>query len=222
MSTKYLLPLLLSLSLVACIPKDPPPPLVEKIPFKVLVHFTSDLSDPYYVLSGPFQTYQRFAINDAFQRRLMAYAAAKSDPLANRTLELTVHLTSLQTSYDRLGSLPGVERHPGVLLAGLGRSVDWPLVAFDSIDQDRFDDLPEQITKTATLFAEVGITLPGQAEIGEAIVGRSVQVLERWDMGLGMYDYYPLMVEAQTAVLRDIDRLLHRSLMHLQSGAPQP
>lgn len=214
MNAKYFLPLLLSVALIACIPKGPPPPLVEKVPFKVLVHFSSDLPNPYYVLSGPFQTYQRFAVNDAFQNRLEDYAAAKSAPQASQTLELTVHVTRLQTSYDRLGILPDVQPRPGVRVAAVG----FPLTAFDSIDQDRFDDLPEQITKTATLFAEVTITLPGQTGVREEIVGRSVQVLERWDMGLGTYDYYPLIVEAQTAAIREIDRVLQQALIHQKSG----
>lgn len=221
MSTKYLLPLLLSLSLVACIPKEPPPPLAGKVPFKVLVHFSSDVPNTYYVLSGPFQSYQRFAFNAAFQRRLEDYASTKSDPLATQTLELSVHITSLQTSYDRLGTLPGGEGQPGVMLAGLGRSGGWPMADADS-PLERFDDLPEQITKTATLLAEVGLTLPGQSEFREAIVARSVQVLERWDMGLGTHDYQPLIVEVQNAALRDIDRVLHRALARELAGGPNP
>lgn len=209
--------LLLCLLLVACIAKEIPPPLEGTVPFKVLVHFSSDLPNPYYVLSGPFQSYQHFAVNESFQHRLEAYAEAKSDPRASQTLELTVHVTKLQTSYDRLGILPEGKR-PRVLLAGVG----WPLTAFDSIDQDHFDDLPEQITKTAALTAEVGITLPGQAEIRESIVGRSVQILERWDMDLGTYDYSPLIREVQTVVIRDIDRMLHRSLPGAVSGRSQP
>lgn len=214
--------LLLSVALLACIPKELPPPLVDKIPFKVLLHFSSDLPNPYYVLSGPFQSYRSFAVNDAFQNRLETYAAAKSDPLATQTLELTVHVTSLQTSYDRLGILPEGERQPGVLVAGLGWRDNWLLSAFDSRHRDGDDDLPERITKTATLLAAVAIILPGQSEFREAIVARSVQVLERWDMGLGTHDYQPLLVEVQTAALRDIDRVLHRALARDPSGGPSP
>lgn len=222
MNSKYLLPLLLSLALLACIPKEPPPPLVEKAPFKLLVHFSSELPDPYYVTSGPFQSYQRFAVNDSFQRRLRAYAAAKSDPLASQALELSVHLISLQTSYDRLGSLPGSKGFSGVLMAGAGWRGGGPVADLDSFDRDPFDDLPEQITKTATLSAAVGISWPGQAEIRDTVVGRSVEVLERWDMGLGMYDYAPLIAEAQIATLREIDQLLHLALAREGPGDPHP
>lgn len=212
MITRYFLSLLLSLALLACIPKEPSPPLVEKVPFKVLVHFSSQLPNPYYVLSGPFMSYQRFAVNDAFQNRLETYAAAKSDPLATQTLELSVHVISLQTSYDRLGGLPEGKRQPGVRLAGLGWRGDWPLSTLDSRDRDGDGDLPEQITKTATLQTQVTIKLPDRSHLQREIIGRSIQILEREDMGLMTHDYSPLIAEVQASAIDEIDRLLDQSL----------
>lgn len=209
MITRYFLSLLLSLALLACIPKEPSPPLVEKVPFKVLVHFSSQLPNPYYVLSGPFMSYQRFAVNDAFQNRLETYASAKSDPLATQTLELIVHVISLQTSYDRLGGLPEGKR---VRLAGLSWRGDWPLSTFDSRHRDDDGDLPEQITKTATLQTQVTIRLPDRSAVQREIIGRSIQVLEREDMGLMTHDYSSLIAEVQASAIVEIDRLLDQSL----------
>ena len=89
-----------------CIPKESPAPLVERVPYKILLHYSSELPHPDYVLSGPFQSYQRFVVNESFQRRLEIYAAAKSIPSATRTLELSVHVQELLTTCDRLGGLP--------------------------------------------------------------------------------------------------------------------
>lgn len=204
--------LLLAGTAVACIPKELPPPLVERVPYKILVHYSSDLPNPYYVLSGPFQSYQRFAFNDSFQRRLESYAAAKSNPSASQTLELTIHAKELLTTYDRIGILPEVRRPLRVAQAGILGRGNWPLSVFDSRTDGPFDDLPEQITKTATLRALVSITLPGRAEYREEITARSIHRLERQDMGLRTYDYDLLIAEVQTAAVRELDRLLLHAL----------
>lgn len=192
----------------ACLPAAAPPPLVERIPYRVVLHYGSDIPNPYYVLSGPFQSYARFAFNEQFQRRLEAYARAKSDPQASRTIDLRVQATGLQTTYDRLGALQGSMPR----LAGVGWPGDWPLSAFDSRAQDRFDDLPEQITKTATLQLRIDIDSAGTNLLSQTLASRVVQNLQRHDMGLGTYDYQPLISGVQEQALIEIDDLLQRSL----------
>lgn len=195
-----------------CIPKEIPPPLVERVPYKILVHYSSELPNPYYVLSGHFQSYQRFAVNESFQRRLEVYAAAKSTPSATQPLELSVHVQELLTTYDRLGVLPEERRPSRVAQAGiLGRS-HWPLSVFDSRSDGPFDHLPEQITKTATLRAQITIILPGRTDYREEITARSVHILERQDMGLRTYDYDLLIAEVQRTAVRELDRVLHQAL----------
>lgn len=195
-----------------CIPKEIPPPLVERVPYKILLHYSSDLANPYYVLSGPFQSYGRFAVNESFQRRLEVYAEAKSTTSAIQTLELTVHAKELLTTYDRLGGLPEERRPSRVAQAGLLGRGDWPLSVFNSRSDGPFDDLPEQITKTATLQLEISISLAGVPLTTQNLAPRIVQILERYDLGLGTYDYHPLISGVQEQALAEIDRLLQRVL----------
>lgn len=211
---RSLLPLLLLAGVAAggCIPKELPPPLVERVPYKILVHYSSDLPNPYYVLSGPFQSYQRFAVNQSFQRRLEDYAATKSTPSAAQTLELSVYVKELLTTYDRLGVLPTNPRPVKVAQAGFPGRGDWPLSAFDSHTRDSSGDLPEQITKTATLRLEISIDLAGVTLAAQSLAPRVVQILERHDMGLGTYDYIPVISGVQEQALAEIDGLLQRVL----------
>lgn len=197
-----------------CIPKAIPPPLVERVPYRILLHYSSDLPNPYYVLSGPFQSYQGFAVNESFQRRLEAYLSAKSDPRAAQAIELLVHVTQIQTTYDRLGILPAPALP--VRLAALGLAFGG--LGFDGLFGDQDDDRPQQITKTARLHAQVTIKLPDQSAMREEIIGRSIQILEREDMGLRTHDYSPLIAEVQTATIVEIDRLLDKALR--QGGRP--
>lgn len=197
-----------------CIPKAIPPPLVERVPYKILLHYSSDLPNPYYVLSGPFQSYGRFQVNAFFQDRLEAYLSDKSDPRAAQAIELLVHVTQLQTTYDRLGNLPAPV-HP-VRLAALGMGFGG--LGFGGLIGDQDDDRPQQITKTAQLHAQVTIKLPDQSAKREEIIGRSIQILEREDMGLRTHDYSPLIAEVQAAAIDEIDRLLDQTLR--QGGRP--
>jgi len=211
---RFLLLLLLlgGTAAVGCIPKESPPPLVERVPYKILVHYSSDLPNLYYVLSGPFQSYQRFAVNESFQRRLDFYAAAKSTPSASQTLELSIQVKKLLTTFDRIGILPEDRRPVRVAQADLLVRGDWPLSVFDSRSDGPYSDLPEQITKTATLRVQVTITLPGRTDYREEITGRAIHILERRDMGLRTYDYDLLIDEVQSTAVRELDRVLHQAL----------
>ena len=197
-----------------CIPKEIPPPLVERVPYKILLHYSSDLPNPYYVLSGPFQSYGRFAVNESFQRRLEAYLSDKSDPRAAQVIELLVHVTKIQTTYDRLGNLPAPARSVRLAALGLG----FGGLGFDGLFGDQDGDRPQQITKTARLHAQVTIKLPDQSSLREEIVGRSIQILEPEDMGLRTHDYSPLIADIQAAAIVEIDRLLDQALR--QGGRP--
>ncbi len=195
-----------------CIPKQIPPPLVERVPYKILLHSSSALPDPYYVLSGPFQSYQRFQVNASFQQRLEAYLSTKSDPGASQTVELGVHIIKLQTSYDRLGHQPTPTRPVRLAALGLGIGGRMPLSAFDGLFGDQDDDRPQQITKTARLHAQITIKRPDQSTLREEIIGRSIQILEREDMGLRPHEYSSLIAEVQAAAIVEIDRLLDQAL----------
>lgn len=207
-------PLLFCLLAAACSTGTPPAPSPEitRVPYRILLHYSSALPDPYYVLSGPFQSYQRFQVNASFQQRLEAYLSAKSDHGATQAIELGVHVIKLQTSYDRLGHLPTPTRPVRLAALGLGIGGRGPLSAFDGLFGDQDDDRPQQITKTARLHAQVTIKLPDQSALREEIIGRSIQILEREDMGLGTHDYSPLIAEIQAAAIGEIDRLLDLAL----------
>lgn len=84
--------------------------------------------------------------------------------------------------------------------------------AFDAHNRDRFDALPEQITKTATLQLGISIGLAGVTLPSQTLAPRAVQILERYDMGLGTYVDHPLISGVQAQALAEIDSLLQHDL----------
>ena len=89
----------------------------------VEVQFSSGVSDPYYVLSGPAESYQAFQFNAMFGEALDRYAAAKSGP-GEAGLALFVRLEDLTTAYRQVGAgIPQERRRDSgrpVQLAALG------------------------------------------------------------------------------------------------------
>lgn len=208
-------PILFCLLATACTTgtSPAPSPEVTRVPYRILLHYSSALPDPYYVLSGPFRSYRRFAVNESLQHRLETYLIAKSDPHAGQTLEVTVHVISLQTTYDQIGNNPHQMRPARLVAAWHGSSGQAPLTAFDSDFDGWDDDRPEQIIKTASMQAQVTVTTPDlPTSLQELVTGKVVDILERQDMGLWTYDYDNLIAQVQLATIHEIDQVINRAL----------
>jgi hypothetical protein len=193
-------------------------PVAKQVAGKVEVRFSSAIADPYYVLSGPVESYESFHFNGMFRGALERYAAAKSGP-GEGLVKLVVHLERLSTGYRQLGAgLPPA----GAPLARAGRlqlaSADAgaPLGLISQFRDDGGDwSFPEEITKSAALGFAVEVQSAGSAPSRESL-SVSADVTVTWDdldpwgpqWSAKAYAYGPVLEAVTRNAIRRIDALL--------------
>jgi hypothetical protein len=176
---------------------EPLPPL----PFRVALEFSSALPDPYYVLSGPSDTYRRFPFNGWTRSALSSRLAARS---GTETPEVTVvvQLVSLQTSYREMGSGPG----PGApLYSGIpGRS----LLAGDDFDGGDGRHIPTEIHKSAQLTAELSLRQGGRTLVRKTLTPEAMATVYWENFDAWSYDYGDVLKQVITRLVKDIEAVL--------------
>jgi len=177
---------------------EPLPPL----PYRITLEFTSDIPDPYYVLSGPSESYLRVPFNswarDALLRRLAARSAGAPAP----EVTLRVHLVSLQTSYREVGSGPGGGASTSTGLFG-------PLLLtggdFDGGDGRH---IPSEIHKGARLEAELRVDQAGRMLAEKTLTPEARETVYWEDFNDWSYDYGDLLRRVIGRLVKDVDGAL--------------
>jgi len=179
----------------------PQTPAVVRLGGPVTVAFTSAVADPYYVLSGPVESYEAVRFNQLFREALERYAQAKSGP-GSETVVLSVHLEGLTTDYRQLGA--GVVPAEPFRVAAAGvRVARGPLGRMAHSRRDGGGDLsvPAEITKAAALTFWVESRAADGAARREAMTA-SASVTLTWDdwdpwghpgWNPWAYDYRPVL-----------------------------
>lgn len=72
-------------------------------PLAVTLDFASRVPDPYYVLSGPIETYRAYPVNDRLAEAFQEYAQRKSGALEEQGV-LHVRVEQLSTRFRAIGS----------------------------------------------------------------------------------------------------------------------
>lgn len=187
-------------------------------PVRVETRLTSALPDPYYVLTGPVETYRAYRLERRFGRLLQEYADRKSGP-GSPPLLVTVHLESLTTGYHQIGGRPGDRRYraarpgtrEGVLLASAaGPESSFAFLGrFGGLDRDGGDlSIPYEITKRAVLTAAVAVSSAGQSLARETVTQEAVEVVSWEEYDRWAYDYDRVFEAAFRKILAEADRLV--------------
>lgn len=190
----------------------PESPAVERLGGKVAVQFSSAVADPYYVLSGPVESYEAFRFNAMFREALGRYAAAKSGP-GEEEVTLVVHLEALTTGYRQLGA--GIPHQGGdwaaagpIQLAAAGREVArGPFRSAAHFDEDGGDwSFPAEVTKSAALRFSAELRAAGIPAARESLSAHAELTVtwDDWDpwgpqWALRAYEYGPVL----QGVIRD-------------------
>jgi hypothetical protein len=182
-------------------PQSLPEPL-SPLPYRITLEFTSDISDPYYVLSGPSESYLRVPFNawarDALLRRLAARSAGAGAP----DVTLRVHLVSLQTSYREVGSGPGGGAPTSTGLFG-------PLLlAGGDFDGGDGRHIPSEIHKGARLEAELRVDQGGRTLVNKTLIPEARETVYWEDFNEWSYDYGDLLRQVITRLVKEADDAL--------------
>lgn len=187
-------------------------------PVPVEARLTSALSDPYYVLTGPVETYRGYRLERRFGRLLESYARRKSGT-GSSPLVLTVHLESLTTGYHQIGGRDRERRYrtalprtgPELLLASAS-GPEGSLVRlrrFGGRDRDNGGpSIPYEITKRAVLTAVVAVATAGDSLARDTVTREAVEVISWDDYDRWAYDYGRVLEGAFMKVLAEADRLV--------------
>ncbi len=163
----------------------PPPP---RTPYAIDLVYSSELTDPYYVMSGPGESYARYSITAQFQALLESQRVQLSDPASERSATLAVHLSELTTRYRRLGGSPppAAPRGPRYALPGAGPRV--VLASWQAggpghmLDREGGDaDIPAEIRKGATLIATVELSGDGVPPLRQTVTAEVDDLITRWE-----------------------------------------
>lgn len=187
-------------------------------PMPVEARLTSALPDPYYVLTGPVETYRGYRLERRFGRLLEAYARRKSGA-GSPPLILTVHLEALTTGYHQIGGRQRDRRFraevsptgPRLLLASAGgpEGCVSRLGGFGGLERDDGGpSIPYEITKRAALTAAVAVADGGHTLARETVTREAVEVVSWEDHDRWAYDYGGVLEAAFRMVLAQADRLV--------------
>jgi len=193
---------------------------------RVDVQFTSGVADPYYVLSGPAESYRAFRFNAMFREALNRYAAAKSGS-GGGAITLLVHLDTLTTGYRQLGA-GVVPEGPAFALGGpvrlaaaglqVARGPGARLSHFREGDGDL--SVPAEITKSAALGFSAELRAADRAVNREALTA-SAEVTMTWDdwdpwgrsgWNPWAYDYGPVLEALTWDAMARIDGFVDAAL----------
>ena len=150
---------------------------VPQYPYQLSLDFHSTLPDPYYVLSGPAQTYDRFPVNERFAQLLRERLARQSQPGAERNAVLAVYVEALHTSFDEIGLGP---KSGNIRLAMNETAMaDAGPEMVGDMDRDGDFNLPEETIKQATMELRLVLSSAGRV-LGEKSLNVSYTEKHNW------------------------------------------
>jgi hypothetical protein len=172
-----------------------PAPTVEPLAgHRLAVSFSSEVADPYPVLSGPAQSYQLLRLNDRFRGALEQYARRKSAPEGGHRVRLAVHLRSASTSYEEVGASEG---NGDSLLA---RTIHGHPLG------------PAELTKGVRLHFRLSLS-EGERELPPLeLQVDSSESIDRLHFDAWSYDYTGVFEEAVAEAVAAVDRAVSEGL----------
>ena len=191
-----------------------PLPSPARTPFDLTLEYTSELNDPYYVTSGPAESYARYPISAQFRALIERQTAALSTPGSPRRATLSVRVTTLTTRYDQLGAAPtphpptgprygSMQQHPTVV----------PATFLAEYQMDGNSNIPEEIRKGATLTAAVELHGDGFAPVQQTVRAVHDDVIVRWDYSpLWAYNYTEVLDLTLRAATAEITAVVQATL----------
>jgi hypothetical protein len=193
-----------ALALAGCAspgPQSLPEPL-PPLPYRITLEFTSAIPDPYYVLSGPSESYLRVPFNSWAKGALLRRLAVRSAGVGAPEVTLRVHLVSLQTSYREVGSGPG----GGVpLSSGL---IGPLLLVGDDLEGGDGRHIPTEIHKGARLEAELRLDREGRSLVRKNLTPEVRETVYWEDFNDWSYDYGDVLRQVIGRLVKDVDDAL--------------
>lgn len=199
--------------------RSDPVPAVQRGPAVLNVQLKSAVAEPYYVLSGPSETYRAYRVNKRFQRHLYEYAAQKS-ATDGPSLDLTVTLEALSTGYHQIG---GTEQGGNRRVASRWRGAPVQVAAagsltrlgilgrFGGFDRDGNGlSIPYEITKRAAVTATVEVAASGRTLARETATADAEEIVRWEDFDAWTYDYSTVFETAFRGVVAEVDRVVER------------
>lgn len=180
--------------------------VLKPLPYHLVLDWSSQLANPYYVLAGPSDSYGRFPFNDWARQALQQRLQLRSGPASAPRVTVVVQLQKLTTGYDEVGAAPEFGR---IQYAGLGRL---PSILGDDFDDGGGPPMPEDIYKSAHLTGELRLERAGKVVLTKPL---SVEVREHinWqDFDAWSYDYGSVLKQVAATLVGDVDQDLVKAL----------
>ena len=165
----------------------------------------SEAPEPYVVLAGPIETYQRVPVVRLVREALEPYRARGSKGLPVVRADVTI--VAVDSGYREVGKAPRVRP---VRVASLGAAGS-PGLAGDVLEDGDLP-IPEEIHESVTIRARVHLSGPGGASRAESLRAGASRVIRQEDIDRWAYDYEPLFRRAADELARQVDALA-RSLL---------
>ncbi len=160
----------------------------------------SEVPEPYVVLAGPIETYQRIPVVRLVREALEPYKAGGSKGLPVVRADVTI--IGVDSSYREVGEAP---RARPVRVASLGAAGS-PGLSGDVL-QDGDLPIPEEIHESVTLRARVHVSAPGGASLARSLRAGASRVIRQEDFDRWSYDYEPLFRRAAGELARQVEAL---------------
>lgn len=168
----------------ACTPV-PIPPVVEALPYRFSLDFSSQLPADVYPVRAPFDSHKSYRVNARLKEQLEQTLSARSaDNLPE--VVVTVKVISLTFDYEEIGADQGTDSR--LLLA----SREFDMAAFiSSMDQSGGGDVPSETVKTAIIQFEIAAASEN-INTGPRIMQKTFVETVSWDdmYAAWPYDYH--------------------------------
>lgn len=213
-----LLGLLLGLLLTAACAELPlvrrSPDIAGPVPYRLQLRFTSELTDPFTVLAGPMETYNRYPVNAALAELLGRTLERQQDPASPLQAVVEVHIAALVPNYDQFGllPLPSATRAIAEVVSG----PDLQRVTRDG-DGDG-TDVPEETRRGAVLHGDIRILVDGKLVGRQALKINDQEVINRHDFYPSMssyterFDFRPVLERVLLKTSREVSRVVVETL----------
>jgi len=166
-------------------------------PYAVDIDLSSQIDDPYYVMSGPSETYRRFSFNGWCRSALQQFRVENFKTGDQPVLSINIVLIKLKTSYDEFGMMP----------------YQGGLALFSGLDDDDGGlDVPVEIYKGAALTAEIQLVANGEVILSKRLQPSFNTTVHGEDFDSWSYDYGPVLRGVIQQLLEDISLALPRSI----------
>ncbi len=200
-------PWLVLLGLGACAAPRPGLRGPEPLPVRVEVEVTSEVPDPYVVLSGPVEAYRRIPVAGLLTRALERYARAVGRPDAGKVVRVRVHLVEVSTGYDEVGA----RRPPARVRLAYAGDPGWIPGPGEDLERDGDLPVPLEIHKSVRLTARVRVAAAGGPPLEQPVSVDVAEVVYQEDFDRWSYDYGPLFRQAVRRLVERVDDIVRRA-----------